>query len=125
MAIWFVSNIKPALLCFDAKAGNVEPLLATSWKWVDDRTLELKLRQDVKFHDGSDFTAADVAFSIERPAILNSPGGFTIFTRAIEPVVASEPRPPGGAIMPTATTASSLTWSTKTRPRHRKRRVPA
>ena len=37
----------------------------------------------MKFHDGSDFTAADVAFSIERPGIINTPGGFTIFTRSI------------------------------------------
>ena len=62
---------------------NPKPGLAESWRTIDDLTWEFKLRRGVKFHDGSDFTAADVAFSIERPAILNSPGGFTIFTRSI------------------------------------------
>jgi len=37
-----------------------EPLLAKSYKWVDDVTLEFELREDVKFHDGSKFDADDV-----------------------------------------------------------------
>ena len=61
----------------------LKPGLAESWRPVDELTWEFKLRRGVKFHDGSDFTAADVAFSIERPAIINTPGGFTIYTRAI------------------------------------------
>jgi peptide/nickel transport system substrate-binding protein len=60
---------------------NLKPGLAESWRAVDDLTWEFKLRRGVKFHDGSEFTAADVAFSIERPGIINPPGGFPIFTR--------------------------------------------
>jgi peptide/nickel transport system substrate-binding protein len=66
----------------DAKQ-NQKPGLAESWRTIDDLTWEFKLRRGVKFHDGSDFTAADVAYSIERPGIINTPGGFTIFTRSI------------------------------------------
>ncbi|MEO7729256.1 MAG: ABC transporter substrate-binding protein, partial [Burkholderiales bacterium] len=66
----------------DAKQ-NPKPALAESWRTVDDLTWEFKLRRGVKFHDGSDFTAADVAYSIERPGIINAPGGFTIYTRSI------------------------------------------
>jgi len=61
-----------------------KPGLAVSWRAVDDLTWEFKLRPGVKFHDGSEFTAEDVVFSIDRPAtIKNSPGPYTIFTRAI------------------------------------------
>lgn len=39
--------------------------LADSWKWLDPKTLEVKLRT-AKFHDGSLVTADDVAFSFQR-----------------------------------------------------------
>lgn len=44
-------------------SGEYEPLLATSWKWLDDVTLEFELRDDVKFHDGSALTSADVVYT--------------------------------------------------------------
>jgi len=47
-------------------ALNLEPGLATSWRAVDTTTWEFKLRQGVKFHDGSPLTAEDVAFSLNR-----------------------------------------------------------
>lgn len=53
--------------------GKLVPGLAESWSWIEDKTLELKLRSGVKFHNGQDFTAQDVVFSIER--ILTTPGG--------------------------------------------------
>ncbi|NDP43065.1 MAG: ABC transporter substrate-binding protein [Aromatoleum sp.] len=60
------------------------PGLATSWKTIDPTTWEFKLRKGVKFHDGSELTAEDVVFSIDRVAnILNSPGPFTAYTKAI------------------------------------------
>jgi peptide/nickel transport system substrate-binding protein len=50
----------------DLKTRRVGPNLATSWKTIDDTTWEVKLRQGVKFHDGSPFTAKDVKASFER-----------------------------------------------------------
>ncbi len=39
------------------------PGLATAWRRIDERTVELSLRPGVKLHDGGEFTAEDVAFS--------------------------------------------------------------
>jgi peptide/nickel transport system substrate-binding protein len=42
---------------------SLQPGLATAWRRVDDRTLEVTLRPGVRFHDGREMTAEDVAFS--------------------------------------------------------------
>ncbi|WP_462411479.1 ABC transporter substrate-binding protein [Neobacillus sp. Marseille-QA0830] len=48
--------------------GNKIPVLATEWKKVNDTTWQFKLRNDVTFHNGDPFTAADVKFTLERAA---------------------------------------------------------
>src|SRR5213078_1669260 len=50
----------------DVKTGKVGPSLAVSWKALNDMTWEVKLRQGVRFHDGSPFTARDVKASFDR-----------------------------------------------------------
>ena len=47
--------------------GRVVPGIAASWTTPDPLTWEIKLRPGVKFHDGSELTAEDVVFSLERP----------------------------------------------------------
>lgn len=44
--------------------GDLMPWAATSWKFVDDTTIELTLRDGMTFHDGRPVTADDAAFSI-------------------------------------------------------------
>lgn len=84
LVAWHVFD---ALTRVDENARLV-PGLAESWRAVDATTWEFKLRRGVKFHDGSELTAEDVLFSIDRPAtIANSPGPYTTFTR---PIVAKE-----------------------------------
>jgi peptide/nickel transport system substrate-binding protein len=53
-------------LVYEDSTGAVHPRLATSWKFLDDLTLEMKLRDDVYFHDGGKFTAEDVLFTFQR-----------------------------------------------------------
>jgi peptide/nickel transport system substrate-binding protein len=52
------------LIYRDPKTNEYVGNLATSWKWVDDTTLELKLKQGVKFHNGEPFDADDVVFTL-------------------------------------------------------------
>jgi peptide/nickel transport system substrate-binding protein len=44
------------------------PVLATSWRQVTPTLWQFQLRRDVKFHDGSPFTADDAVFSFARAA---------------------------------------------------------
>ena len=48
------------------KTMKVGPSLALSWKPLDETTWEVKLRQGVRFHDGSPFTAKDVKATFDR-----------------------------------------------------------
>ena len=63
---------------------QLEPRLAESWKPLNDTTWEFKLRRSVKFHDGSDFTAEDVKFSIERIPTVSGPNPTTIYVRRVK-----------------------------------------
>jgi peptide/nickel transport system substrate-binding protein len=67
--------------------GRPIPVLAT-WRNPDPLTWEFTLRKGVRFHDGSELTTEDVAYSLERPlAITGSPGGFAAY---VKPIVAKE-----------------------------------
>ncbi len=50
----------------DPQTMEVKPLLAESWKNVNPTTWEFKLRRGVKFHNGEEFNAECVKFTIER-----------------------------------------------------------
>ena len=50
------------LLNYDGKKNDFSPLLAKSWKTVNDTTYEFILRDDVKWSDGEKFTADDVVY---------------------------------------------------------------
>jgi len=58
-------NIHDCLVDFDPEL-NIVPSLAHKWENPDKFTWIFHLRKDVRFHDGTPFTAEDVKFSIER-----------------------------------------------------------
>jgi peptide/nickel transport system substrate-binding protein len=53
------------LLDRDAKTFKPKPMLAESWRIVNDTTWEFKLRKGVKFHNGEPFTAQSVKATID------------------------------------------------------------
>jgi peptide/nickel transport system substrate-binding protein len=87
-----VRNMFDGLVNQDEKQ-RIVPALALSWKPLDDTTWQFELRPGVKFHDGSDFTAADVVASIKRVTLAstNSPSSFMPYVQDITDVVAVAP----------------------------------
>ncbi|WP_249681018.1 ABC transporter substrate-binding protein [Roseococcus pinisoli] len=70
-----------------------EAALATSWTAVEPNVWEFRLRDDARFHDGTPFTADDVAFTLARVSALRSgPGGYAIYTRPVQEVVVVNPQ---------------------------------
>ena len=64
---WQVTEKTMSRLVRPGLSGEPEPNLATEWSASDDATeWTFKLREGVKFHDGSDFDAGDVVYSLER-----------------------------------------------------------
>src|SRR5712671_7204517 len=55
------------------KDGKLVPRLATGWRWLDDRTLEMTLRQGVTFHNGEVFDAELVKLNWEENLRLKQP----------------------------------------------------
>lgn len=82
-----------------------KPMLATEWRQVDDNTVELKLREGVKFHNGDVMDADDVVFTFspERFGLLPEQvaaqeQGAELFTRNVSGVRGKVPPPEVGAI---------------------------
>ena len=99
---------------------KLEPGLALSWTTVQPTVWRFKLRPNVKFHDGTPFTADDAVFSVERAlaptsAVKNNVPNVTGARKVDEltvDIVTSAPTP----VLPAALTnlrIASKTWMTK------------
>ena len=58
------NTVWDGLLFRDLKTGEYKPLLAKSYNWVDNVTIDFDLRDDVVFHDGTTFDADDVVYTV-------------------------------------------------------------
>ena len=81
--------------------GKLEPALASSWKALDDKTWEFKLRSDIKWQDGKPFTADDIVFSFQRAR--NVPGTVASYTGALRTVESTTAKDPHTIIVKTNT----------------------
>lgn len=86
----FSHTLFTPLICND-KNLQLKPCLAESWV-AEGNTWILKLRPNVRFSDGTELTADDVVFTLNRiPHVPNSPSPFTINLREIVNVEAIDP----------------------------------
>jgi peptide/nickel transport system substrate-binding protein len=60
----FYGTVYERLIGYDARAHKMVPILAKSWRLIDERTVEFALRDGVKFHNGDPFTADDVVATL-------------------------------------------------------------
>ena len=58
------ANVWDTLIYRDPTTNEYKGLLAKSWKHIDDRTIEFDLREGVKFHNGEEFDADSVVYTL-------------------------------------------------------------
>ncbi|MGV0819819.1 ABC transporter substrate-binding protein [Martelella sp. AMO21009] len=84
------------------------PWLATSWKPLDDTTWEFRLREDVKFSNGTPFTAQDVVFSLNRGITIK---GLRTYAGYLKDIASVEAKDDHTVIIKTKTPTSMLPWN--------------
>lgn len=85
-----IRNMCDGLLTRDASM-KVVPELAESYRQIDEKTWEIKLRGGLKSHSGNPFTATDVKFNLDRLTKPNALGGQTSPRKSLlEPLADTE-----------------------------------
>lgn len=79
------ASVYESLVYYNSRTFKPEPLLATGWNQVSPTQLRLTLRTGVKFHDGSEFTADDAVFSLQRAMAPTS--NFSPYVQGIDRIV--------------------------------------
>ena len=82
-AIALLYHSRVAFQLYDSLVGRdekfkLEPALALSWHMMTPTAWRFRLRPDVRFHDGSPFTADDAVFSLERALAAPSQRAFQL-----------------------------------------------
>jgi ABC-type transport system substrate-binding protein len=106
--VWITFNVFEHLMELD-KDGTLVPRLATGWRWLDDRTMEVTLRQGVTFHNGEVFDTEiiklnwDENFRLRQPHMsgeyMNFKPGSRLEIMNPQTVRFVFPEPDGGALV--------------------------
>jgi peptide/nickel transport system substrate-binding protein len=78
-----LQHVYEGLVRYD-KDFKIQPCLATSWQQISPTQIRFSLRKNVKFHDGSPFSADDVTFSFTR--ILQPQGTMQIYVQGVKEI---------------------------------------
>jgi ABC-type transport system substrate-binding protein len=84
-------NVLQYLYEYALDRNKLVPCLAVSHRWVDDTTLELKLREGVQFHNGETFDAHVVKFNFEYQRQHNPGRGVQVYMRNVKRVQDIDP----------------------------------
>jgi ABC-type transport system substrate-binding protein len=79
-------NVLQCLFEYSLDRNELVPSLAVSREWVDDTTLEVKLRQGVRFHNGEPFDANAVKFNFEYQRQHNPGRGVQVYMRNLREI---------------------------------------
>lgn len=64
IGVIIAANVWDTLLYRDPVTNEYKGQLAKSWKQIDDKTMEFELREGVKFHNGEEFDADSVVYTL-------------------------------------------------------------
>ena len=84
-------NVLQYLFEYALDKNELSPSLAVSREWIDATTLELKLRQGVRFHNGEPFDADAVRFNVTYQRQHNMGRGVQVYMKNLEEVRVIDP----------------------------------
>ena len=84
-------NVLQYLYEYDLENNEMAPSLAVSRRWVNDTTLEIKLRQNVQFHNGEPFDADSVKFNFDFQRQHNPGRGIQVFMKNVRRIKIVDP----------------------------------
>jgi peptide/nickel transport system substrate-binding protein len=81
-----IEAVMEGLVRLDPKTNKIEPLLAESWKWMTDTTLQFKLRKGVTFSNGEPLDADAAKFGLDLMLDQKIAPGFTRYVEQVKSI---------------------------------------
>lgn len=76
---YYLDHVSSGLAAFDSSKKNFVPLFAESWSTNGSGTHTFKIREGIKFHDGTPIRAKDIIWSIKRHLIKRTSTHFPLW----------------------------------------------